>query len=261
MKINNIGYNHIHDADFQIHRPDGSGDYLLLLLKTPAIFNIHNQNYLTEADSFILYKKGTPQYYRAQGSYFSNDWLHFDMSEETLNVFSEYQIPFDTVIPLKNINDLSLFIKNISYEHYSSNPYREESATLYLKLLFMKLSEKLHAHPDETIGTYYERMSLIRSQIYNMPYYDWNVPDMAHQLAISKSYFQHMYKQIFGTGAMDDVIQSRIHHAKYLLSTTMLSVKEISTMCGYKNETHFMRQFKSCEGITPSQYRSATLKA
>lgn len=255
MNINNIGYNHNHDADFRIHRPEGSGDYLLLILKTPAVFTLEGKDYETQAGSFILYQKGTPQLYRAQGSSFSNDWLHFDMTAEERTAFEEYRIPFDRVISLSNTNDLSLFIKNISYERYSSNPYREESAALYLKLLFMKLCEKLNAHPDETIGTYYERMSVIRSQIYNMPYFDWNIPDMAHQLAISKSYFQHLYKQIFGTGAMDDVIQSRIHHAKYLLSTTMLSVKEISTMCGYKSETHFMRQFKVCVGMTPSQYR------
>ncbi|MBQ8597147.1 MAG: helix-turn-helix transcriptional regulator [Lachnospiraceae bacterium] len=255
MKINNIGYNHCHDADFQINRPDGSGDYLLLILKTPAIFTFGEKDLTTDANSFILYQKGTPQFYRALGSSFANDWLHFDMTSEDLLSFKNYRIPFDTVIPINHINDLSMFIKNISYEHYSSNLYREESIALYLKLLFMKLSEKLHTHPDETIGTYYERMSLIRAQIYNMPYFDWNIPGMAHQLAISKSYFQHMYKQIFGTGAMDDVIQSRIHHAKYLLSTTTLSVKEISVMCGYKSETHFMRQFKACVGLTPSQYR------
>ena len=32
MQINNIGYHHFHDADFKIERPNGSGDYLLLLL-------------------------------------------------------------------------------------------------------------------------------------------------------------------------------------------------------------------------------------
>ena len=259
MKINNIGYNHYHDADFQISRPDGSGDYLLLILKTPAVFTFEGKDLITDASAFILYQKGTPQFYRALGSSFANDWLHFDISSDELMTFHDYQIPFDTVVPLNDINDLSLFIKTLSYEHYSSNYYRKESIYLYLKLLFMKLSEKLRTHPDETISTYYERMSLIRSQIYNMPYFDWNIPGMAHQLAISKSYFQHMYKQIFGTGAMDDVIQSRIHHAKYLLSTTMLPVKEISTMCGYKNETHFMRQFKACEGMTPSQYRKDNL--
>ena len=38
MKINTIGYHHTHDADFIIERPNGSGDYLLLIIKTPALF-------------------------------------------------------------------------------------------------------------------------------------------------------------------------------------------------------------------------------
>lgn len=255
MQINNIGYNHCHDADFRIERPEGSGDYLLLILKTPAIFTFSGKDVIAEENSVILYKKGTPQFYRALGSSFANDWFHFDVTEDELLLFEDWQIPFDVLIPVNIINDLSLFIKNISYERYSSNHYREQSVTLYLNLFFIKLSEKIHALPNEKIGSYYEKMSMLRSQVYNMPYQDWTIQGISHQLAISKSYFQHLYKQIFGTGVMEDVIQSRIQHAKYLLSTTSLSVKEIASLCGYRNETHFMRQFKDVMNMTPSQYR------
>lgn len=255
MQVNNIGYNHSHDADFQISRPDGSGDYLFLILKTPALFTISGKEIQAEPNSVILYKKGTPQFYRVKSTVFVNDWLHFDMFEGELSLFADWQIPFDTIIPLNNINDLSLFIKNITYERYSSNHYREQSVNLYLQLLFMKLSEKLHSLPDEKFGSYYEKMAMLRSRIYNMPYYDWNVSGLSHSLSISKSYFQHLYKEIFGTGVMEDIIQSRIQHAKYLLSTTSLPIKEISSMCGYSNETHFMRQFKGVMKMTPSRYR------
>lgn len=258
MQINNIGYNHSHDADFQISRPDGSGDYLFLIVKTPAIFTLSGKDIQTEPNSVILYKKGTPQFYRVLGTVFTNDWLHFDINEDELSLFEEWKIPFDTILPLNNINDLSLFIKNITYERYSSNHYREQSVSLYLQLLFMKLSEKLHSLPDERISSYYEKMSMLRFRIYNMPYLDWNISGLSHGLSISKSYFQHLYKEIFGTGVMEDVIQSRIQHAKYLLSTTSLSIKEIASMCGYSNETHFMRQFKGIMNMTPSQYRTAS---
>jgi len=56
LHINNIGYNHTHDADFEIQRPCGSGDYLLLLLKTPAIFTLGGKDIITEPDSFILFR-------------------------------------------------------------------------------------------------------------------------------------------------------------------------------------------------------------
>ncbi|MNC73208.1 HTH-type transcriptional regulator GadW [compost metagenome] len=55
---------------------------------------------------------------------------------------------------------------------------------------------------------------------------------------------------------MADVIASRVEHAKYLLTTTDISVKKIAEMCGYASEIHFMRQFKQQLGLTPSQYRA-----
>ena len=98
-------------------------------------------------------------------------------------------------------------------------------------------------------------MSILRSQIYNMPYNDWNIEGLAHQLTMSKSYFQHLYKEIFGISVMNDVIQSRIEHSKYLLSTTDISITQIAQMCGYKCDLHFMRQFKTRMQMTPSEYR------
>lgn len=157
--------------------------------------------------------------------------------------------------PLGDINDLSLLIRNMSSERYSANEHREESIQLYLKLFFYKLSEKLHAINVDNPNSYYEKMSIIRTKIYNKPYYDWNVEGMAHQLAMSKSYFQHLYKEIFGISVMNDVIQSRIDHAKYLLSTTDISIVQVAEMCGYKCTSHFMRQFKNKMKMTPSEYR------
>lgn len=61
MIINNVGYNHCHDADFYIDRPNGSGDYLLLLLKTDSIFTLNGKDVKVNKNTFFIYKKDTPQ--------------------------------------------------------------------------------------------------------------------------------------------------------------------------------------------------------
>lgn len=53
MIIINVGYNHCHDADFFIDRPNGSGDYLLLLLKTNSIFNLNGKDVHVPMNSFF----------------------------------------------------------------------------------------------------------------------------------------------------------------------------------------------------------------
>lgn len=255
MYITNIGYNHSHDADFNINRPYGSGDYMLLLLKTPAIFTFNGSDIVTEPDSFILYNENTPQFYRAYGSQFSNDWFHFKLEKEDEELFNKLAIPQDQIIHIGNLNELSMMINNLCYETYASNHYKSETIELYLRLFFIKLSNKIHDCKDEITNTHYNKMSIIRTKIYNQPYNHWDIQSLSHELTMSKSCFQHLYKDFFGVSPITDVILSRIEHAKYLLSTTDISVKKISEMCGYNNEIHFMRQFKQQTRLTPSKYR------
>lgn len=255
MHINNIGYNHTHDADFIINRPNGSGDNLLLLLKTNAIFELNGSEIHSAPDSFILFSEGTPQFYRADGGPFSNDWFHFSYDQDDDRFFASLDIQTDKVMNIGNLNSLSLLIKNMCYEHYSTNLFRADSEELYMKLFFLKLSEIIHRLSDSNVASYYDKLNLLRTKIYSQPFNDWSVDWLSHELTLSKSYFQHLYKDYFGVSVMSDVINSRIEHAKYMLSTTDISVKDIAQMCGYNNEIHFMRQFKSKTGVTPSQYR------
>ena len=72
---------------------------------------------------------------------------------------------------------------------------------------------------------------------------------------LSRSYVQHLYKSFFNKSIISDITQSRIEHAKYLLSSTDMTVSCISSICGYNNDVHFMRIFKKEMGVTPSGYR------
>ncbi len=257
MHINKIGYNHKHDVDFLIDRPTGSGDYLLLIIKSPASFFLRNQWIQVKKESFILYKKDTPQLYMACGQEFVNDWIHFSPEQEDLDFLNELHIPFDTIVELGDVSRLSMLLRDICYEFYSENLYRTRNLHHYLHLLFYKLSEKLYTRESETALNYYEKMSLIRSRIYSEPQENWNIESMAHQLRMSRSGFEHIYSQLFKTSPMQEVIESRISYGKILLSTTSLSVKQIAETCGYNSDVHFMRQFRKLVGKTPTQYRHA----
>ena len=260
MKINNIGYNHKHDSDFFVLRPNGSGDNLLLLLKTPAVFVLNGEELHTEKGSFILFSEGTPQVYRSDGGEFANDWFHFSFEDKEKALFDALEIPFNKVVNIGDMSTLSQIIKNMSYENYSCNLYKTDSVELYLHLFFIKLSEKLHSTKEIRISSYYDKLSILRAKIYSMPQNDWNIEGLAHELTMSKSHFEHTYKKIFGITPMNEVINSRIEHAKFMLSSTDIPINQIAEMCGYKSDIHFMRQFKSRVGLSPTAYRAQTMK-
>lgn len=257
MYITNIGFNHSHDSDFLINRPQGSGDCLLILLKTPAIFTFSGTDTLADAGSFVLYGENRPQYYRASGAQFCNDWFHFCLEDGDEEWLAELGIPLEQPLQVGDLNELSLLINHLCYENYSSGRHKTELISLYLRLFFIKLSNRLHDQSSEINSTHFNKMSLIRTKIYNQPFLNWTLADLSHELTMSKSCFSHLYKSFFGVSPINDVIQSRIQHAKYLLSNTDFVVKKIADMSGYKNEIHFMRQFKQHVQQTPSQYRES----
>jgi len=258
MKINRTGYHFIHDGNLIIDRPNGSGDYLLLLLKTPALFYINNEKLYAPENSFILFNKDTPQFYKANGVEFINDWIHFDFSEEEIKEIKKLDIPFNKVVQISKPSDISDLMRALTFSFYSKSPFKAQTIELYTKLIFIKLSEKLHFQTEAAYGPFYEAISFLRATIYNEPYNNWTIDTMCRTVNLSRSYFQHMYKKIIGTNAIDDVIQSRIEYAKHLLTSTNSTVLSISEKCGYSCEAHFMRQFKKITGKTPKEYRKSS---
>ena len=136
-------------------------------------------------------------------------------------------------------------------------PLRDKIIDSDIRTLLMKLSNLLEraALPGKT-SRYFQQFSELRNELYSSPQTHLPVEKIAARLNLSKSYFQHIYKELFGCSVVTDIINSRLEYAKYLLANSSLSVSAIAKMCGYENDTHFMRQFKRFEGVTPSRFRS-----
>lgn len=255
MDIHNAGFGYCHPTDFQISRPKGSGDYLLLILKSRAYFTFDGIEKAVNENTVILFEKGIPQIYRAADEQFRNDWIHFEPTAEELDYIAGMDVPFNTPIPLSDTTSLSEIIKSIYREKFSVACHRAESMELYFRLLILKINECMLENLLAAPMPHYDRLSRLRAEIYNEPERGRSVKSIAEELALSCSYLQHLYKRIFGVSVTSDIIAARVDRAKYLLSGTAYTVNVIAEMCGYNNDVHFMRQFKSAVGITPTEYR------
>ena len=263
MKMVEIGYNHRHDRSFCIDRPNGTESWLLLIVKTPAHFRIGRKDVRTSAHSFILYTPNTPQYYFPASNEYFDDWMHFTPDEEEQKMLSELNIPLDHPVDIADITDMSAMMRSMCFEHYSSDPYREKSIDLYFRLLIYKISEKLiqkAANHDRPEGIYSEKLLWIRQSIYRWPGRDYSIDDMAKELSLSRSRFQHLYTETFGVSVNKDVITSRLNKAAELLKTTDLPVKAVGMNVGYGNTSYFVKLFGSFYGVTPLQFRQTEEK-
>ncbi len=258
MIISEAGYNYRHPSDFLIDRPHGSGDCILLIIRSEAFFILGGKRIDAPINSALIFKKGTPQHYGARGKEYLNDWIHFDLCEGEEKKFSELGIPFDTVIPLGETVEFSHYIKTIFMEKHSENIHREETVLRYFDLILLKLSERLHQESAEKQSPAYRSLCALRTEIQLSPQSNWTVDLISQRLKMSRSYIQHLYKQFFGISISADIQKSRIEYAKYLLRFTREKVSVISASCGYESDVHFMRIFKKATSLTPSEFRGKT---
>ena len=261
MIVRNVGFDHRHDADFFIDRPDGSGDNLLLILKSDAIFTLNGNDIFVPKSSFFLYPQGMPQYYRCVPQQpFANDWMHFLFEDGEAEIFAKKGIPFAKPVALKHTEFYSFCIKAIADENSAMHLHSKDSIRCYFDLICNKVSEQLAEQITIEGSSRYEMMLTLRNAVHANPFWEWSVDWGAHQLRMSVSSFHVHYRQQFGVTFTQDVIASRTEYAKMLLCTTDMSVHDIAMQCGYRNYEHFARQFKAHCGISPGKYREQTLR-
>ena len=84
--------------------------------------------------------------------------------------------------------------------------------------------------------------------------------EVAAQFNMSQRSFTRRFKAATGTKATDYWQQVRIESAKDLLSSSNLSIQEISFEVGYSDQGYLTRVFKKHLGQTPKEYRGLVRK-
>lgn len=253
FKILRMGCNTTHNNNFSVNRPNGYEWYLLLFIKSPAVFIINGEAISTPANTLIIYDKNFPHEYRANETEYKNDWIHFEFDPAFIN---QYQITLNTPLYISNHYYISDLIQKMANEFYSNNSYKDQTIEYLMHILFIKIKEQMDTKIfNNRPSKLYDDLIKLRSEIYSNPRNNWSIPLMAEKLHISCGHLQNIYKDTFFISCMSEVIESRITYAKELLIESNLSIGEVSNLCGYQNEVHFMRQFKKLTTLTPSEYR------
>ncbi|EKQ56609.1 MULTISPECIES: helix-turn-helix domain-containing protein [unclassified Clostridium] len=85
--------------------------------------------------------------------------------------------------------------------------------------------------------------------------HSYTLDELAEQYNISKYKMVRDFTNYLSISPINYLINKRMEIAKNLLSTTSLSINEISFSVGIENTSHFINLFRKKADITPSNYR------
>lgn len=84
---------------------------------------------------------------------------------------------------------------------------------------------------------------------------DLSVQEAISQVPMSRSQFFQAFKERFDITFSDKLNEIRLQHASRLLRDSSIPITDILYRVGYRNTSHFNRQFKANFGLSPRAYR------
>jgi AraC family transcriptional regulator of arabinose operon len=105
-----------------------------------------------------------------------------------------------------------------------------------------------------------ERIVIVISTMKNRINQNLTLDELALSVFLSRWRFSHLFKHEVGVPPAHYLKSLKMLEAKRLLKSSPLSIKQIIFQLGIKDKSHFERDFKKKYGLTPAQYRVASLR-
>lgn len=83
------------------------------------------------------------------------------------------------------------------------------------------------------------------------------VPRVCRELGVSQRKLERLFKRDVGCTIVQYSKLLRLQYARVLLSTTRMSIREVSAACGFNSMSYFSQSFLQAFGKKPSEYRQA----
>lgn len=242
--------------DFKLHRKNGREDYLFVLFKSPSQVWVDGSYVDVDKGFCIIFDKHkTQSYFPRKPFEFLHDFMHFDLESDYEEMLLS-DIPKGRLIELSQPDLISSSIHQIKTELNSVLAHKDNILSLLGTVFLYRLKDEVgYIRCNRRDSANFKNLYNLRMDIFKNPQDDWSIDVICKRVCLSRSYFQHLYKEFFETTCVQDIISARITMAKNLLLSSEYSVQKISEMCGYQNVTHFIRQFKNTVGTSPDKFR------
>ncbi len=84
-----------------------------------------------------------------------------------------------------------------------------------------------------------------------------SLDDIARHVYLSRSYLSSMFKEETGESLFSYINKVRVEKSKLFLLDNAISLVDISSLCGFDDQSYFTKVFKKFTGVSPKKYRDS----
>lgn len=240
-----------YEPGYCLRRTDYDNYLIMLMKKGECEVETQGQVYHAGKDQVVFINCHTPHAYWTTSGW-EAIWLHFDgiqaaaYHEAILNNGSP-------VLTLKNLYRFEKYLQKIYRLFREKDAVKEALLNNYIVNILTELliNQDMEHSENRSYGIIEDTIAYIQDHLTG----SLTLKELADHASLSPFYFSRLFKKESGYTPHEYVITARINHAKYLLKSSDISIKDICFSTGFTSESSFCTTFKKNTGNTPSEYR------
>jgi len=246
VAVNGIGIGEVM-LPCRVDRPNGTGDYLLMIFFDPVQIG---PVFGCPANTAVLWEPGQAHLYGDPEHRFRHTWIHC-AGARVANLVNSSDIPLNTPFALTRPLAVEHFLWEVYLEMTEHDTPQPDIVcnTFHNGLIELKrqLEGDRSALPAELAGLNQFLGSHLDERI--------TLAEMAGKVHMSRSHFSREFRRYTGVSPVEYVIRLRLQTAISLLADRNRTISEIAKEVGYEDPFLFTRQFKQRYNVSPREFR------
>lgn len=182
---------------------------------------------------------------------FDHFYIHFTSYESQFDNF----LMFNTYLQEVPCDSTTLELFNTIQQNFINDQLYSNLAT---QGAFMLILSKFFAETTANLAyiKYYNILEYINENLKSKI----TLNQLAKMANLECAYFSSQFSKTFSISPIQYVNRQRIALAQTLLPNKFLTIKEVSSMCGFENPFYFSKLFKEKTGVSPKKFKESFSK-
>lgn len=251
--INSVGHFYC-DNNYIVSRQKFDSFLIMYVVKGEGSLTINNKSKIIKENDVILINCYEPHGYETSTS-LETLWLHFD-GNVSVDYFNLIKQDNTHVIISAASSLIPTYLKSIINLFKESKMINEPLISCEIQRILAELFNLSNGNQSNTSSSNSTFVNNSISYMKNNFKNKISLEDIANSVSISPFHFSRLFKKETGYSPYEYIIMVRLNHAKNLLKTSNMLIKEIAFECGFNSESNFVITFKKHTNMSPRQFRN-----